>query len=177
MLEKQSQNTCQSHRQGLSLEQVKRIGKSLPSQTNRKQDTKLRLASGPVQNKNTVPWWLEPVVFNRLIPGVMEGSQSNTNKEETRPELRTGTGNYWVRGNAATSPKQGPGPQDASATRVALQSWEIPAGKKQGQGQLGAGLKQEATLGTIRQKKLSNFPGHILVLALKAHMPGIPSSR
>lgn len=46
------------------------------------------------------------MVFNRLIPGVMEGSQSNTNKEEMRPELRTGTGNYWVRGNAATSPSR-----------------------------------------------------------------------
>lgn len=103
---------------------MKRIGKSLPSQTNRKQDTKLRLASGPVQNKNTVPWWLEPVVFNRLIPGVMEGSQSNTNKEETRPELRTGTGNYWVRGNAATSPSRALGHKTPQ-----LHAWLSRAGK------------------------------------------------
>lgn len=85
---------------------MKRIEKSLPSQTNRKQAIKLRLASGPVPNKNTVPWWLEPVVFNLLVPGVMEGSQNNTNKEEMRPELRTGTSNSWVRGNAATYPSR-----------------------------------------------------------------------
>lgn len=85
---------------------MKRTGKSLPSETNRKQAIKLRLASGPVANENTVPWWLEPVVFNGLICGVMEGSESNTNKEETRPEPRTGTHNYWVRGKAATSPSR-----------------------------------------------------------------------
>lgn len=71
--------------------------------------------------------------------------------------------------------KQGPGPQDTSATHLPLWSWEVPGGKKQAQGRLGAGLKQEATLGTIRWKKLSSFPGHTLVLALKAHMPGMPS--
>lgn len=68
---------------------MKRIGKGLPSETNRKQAIKLRLASGPVPNENTVPWWLEPVLFNGLIRGVLEGSESNTNKEEMRPKLRT----------------------------------------------------------------------------------------
>lgn len=73
---------------------------------NRKQTIKLRLASGPAPHKNMVPQWLELVVFNHPIPGATKGSESNTNKEEMRPQLRTGTGSYWVRGNAATSPSR-----------------------------------------------------------------------